>query len=175
MQGLELIVESLPIVIKRIPRVKLIVIGTGLLAQKLKDIVCELRLEKSVEFKGFIADHRDVETILSKCGVGLAVYPPNPKSFTYYADPSKPKQYMACGLPVIVTRVPQVAHDIEKRGSGIVINYDKEALANAIIRLLTDDNLYATCRRNAIEFASEHEWSGIFDKAFIELHNLFTQ
>ena len=39
-------------------------------------------------------------------------------SMTQYTDPSKPKQFMACGLPVIITAVPWVAEEIEKKQYG---------------------------------------------------------
>ena len=124
---------------------------------------------ENVEFKGFIKDHKDVENILTKCAIGLAVYEPDPDSFTRYADPSKPKQYMACGLPVIITAVPWVAEEIEKKHMGLVIKYDKNALAEAIIKLLKDDKLYTESRENAIKFASELDWSTIFTQAFSNL------
>lgn len=168
-QGVELIIKSLPKVIEEIPDIKLAIIGTGQLENKLKNIVNKLRLERYVEFKGFIKDHKDVEKILTKCTVGLAPYEPDPDSFTWYADPSKPKQYMACGLPVIITEVPWIAKEIEKRPMGITIDYNPEELTKAIIKLLEDDEFYEECRKNAIEFASKLSWDKIFSEAFSKI------
>ncbi len=167
-QGLELIVEALPNIVKKIPDVKLLVIGTGELENSLKKRVAELGVAQNVEFKGFIKDHKDVENMLTKCAIGLAVYEPDPDSFTRYADPSKPKQYMACGLPVIITAVPWVAEEIEKKHMGLVIKYDENALAEAVIMLLKDDKLYTESRENAINFASELSWDKIFDDALFK-------
>jgi glycosyltransferase involved in cell wall biosynthesis len=165
-QGLELIFEALPKTIEKVPDVKLIIVGTGQFEKKLKRMCKTLEIEEYIEFKGYIEDHRDVEKILSKCAVGLAVYEPDPDSFTWYTDPSKPKQYLACGLPVIITRVPWIAEEIERMTMGIVINYHKGELTDAIVRLLTDDIYFETCRKNAIKFASELEWDTIFDSVF---------
>lgn len=169
MQGLELIITTLPKILEKVSDVKLIVIGTGELEGQLRDMCKELKVEEHVEFKGFIEDHKDVEKILIRCAVGLAPYEPNPNSFTWYADPSKPKQYMACGLPIIITRVPWIAEEIEKRTAGVVINYNNDEFSKAVIKLLTNDNYYEICRRNATEFASELDWDRIFDNAFLKL------
>jgi glycosyltransferase involved in cell wall biosynthesis len=164
-QGLELIMETLPRIVKEIPDVKLLIIGTGELENSLKKRVAELGISKNVEFKGFIKDHKDVENMLTKCAVGLAIYEPSSDSITQYTDPSKPKQYMACGLPVIITAVPWVAEEIEKKHMGLVIKYNENALAEAVIKLLKDDELYIESRENAINFASELNWDKIFDNA----------
>jgi len=168
-QGLELIIRALPKIVKKIPHIKLLIIGTGQLENELKNMAKELGVSKNVEFKGFIEDHRDVEKILSKCAVGLAVYEPDPDSITQYTDPSKPKQYMACGLPVIITRVPWIAKKIEENAMGVVVNYSATELSDAVIKLLNDDELYAICRENALKFASELDWEKIFGDALSKL------
>jgi glycosyltransferase involved in cell wall biosynthesis len=164
-QGIELILEAMPAIIKAIPAVKLIVIGTGPLEAYFKEEVKKQKISDYVMFLGFIENHDEIEKIISKCGVGLAPYVPDPNSFTWYADPGKPKVYLGCGLPVVITRVPEVAGEIEKAGAGIAIKYDKDELADAVVKLLTDDDLYRQCRLKAIEFASKHTWDEVFRKA----------
>ena len=168
-QGIELILEALPEVVKEIPSAKLVVIGTGPLEDYFKSEVKKRNLEKNVVFLGYIKDHGEIEKIVSKCGVGLAPYVPDSDSFTWYADPGKPKVYLGCGVPVIITRVPEVAFEIEKRGAGIAINYDKHELIGAIVKILTNDEVYRHCRQKALEFACEYAWEKIFDEAFKHL------
>jgi glycosyltransferase involved in cell wall biosynthesis len=168
-QGLELIIQALPKIVKKIPDIKLLIIGTGQLENDLRNMVKELGVSENVEFKGFIKDHRNVENILAECAVGLAIYKPDPDSITQYTDPSKPKQYMACGLPVIITGVPWTTKKIEEKTMGIVISYSEDELTDAIIKLLMDDELYAMCRENAIKFASNLDWNAIFAEAFSKL------
>ena len=165
-QGVELVIEAFPKIIDRVPEARLVVIGTGPLQEELKNMVRELRLEKHVDFKGFIQSHAEVEDILTHCAVAVAPYVPHPNSFTYYADPGKPKAYMAAGLPVVITKVPRVAYEIDESKAGIAIEYDEQELVEAIVRLLTNDDLYETYRENAINFASRFTWEEIFTKAF---------
>jgi glycosyltransferase involved in cell wall biosynthesis len=165
-QGIELILDAMPAIVRAIPTVRLLVIGTGPLEQRFKEEVKKRKITDNVVFLGFIENHNEIEKIIAKCGVGLAPYVPDPNSFTWYADPGKPKVYLGCGIPVVITKVPEVAFEIEKAGAGIAIKYDKEQLTTAVVKLLTDDDLYRQCRLNAIEFASKHTWEEVFRKAF---------
>jgi len=170
-QGLELILEALPLIIKKMPSFRLMVIGTGELEYVLKKRAAELGVIDNIEFKGFVKDHRDIENMLSKCAVGLAVYEPSSESITQYTDPSKPKQYMACGLPVIITAVPWIAKEVKKKRMGLVIGYTETELAEAVIKLLKDDEFYNEARKNAIDFASKLSWDQIFNNALSEALN----
>ena len=168
-QGVELILEAMPTVVEKIPSVKLIVIGTGPLEKHFKEEVEERNLNNNVFFLGYIENHENIEKIISKCGVGIAPYVPDPDSFTWYADPGKPKVYLGCGIPVIITKVPEVALEIEKWGAGIAINYNKHELIDAIVKLLINDEIYRQCRQKALEFASKYTWDDIFYKAFNQM------
>lgn len=164
-QGIELILEALPEIVKAIPSVRLMVIGTGPLEKFFREEVKKKNIANNVVFFGYIEHHDEIEKIVSKCAVGLAPYVPDPNSFTWYADPGKPKVYLGCGVPVIITKVPEVAFEIEKEGAGIAIKYDKFELADAVVKLLTNDALYSQYRLKALEFASKHTWDDIFYKA----------
>ena len=168
-QGIELVIEALPKIIKEIPSAKLVVIGTGPLEQYFKDEVVKHKLENNVSFLGYIEDHKKIEKIVSKCKVGLAPYVPDPNSFTWYADPGKPKVYLGCGIPVIITKVPEVAYEISKREAGIAINYNSHELSEAIIKILSDNSLYQTFRSNTIKFASQLDWDSVFTEAFSKI------
>jgi len=160
--GLELIIRSLPRIILEVPNAKLTVIGTGPLEKELKATVESLGLEKNVEFLGYIPDHAKVEEIVSRCAFGLAPYEPSKESFTWYADPGKPKQYLACGLPTIITRVPLVASEIESQGAGLVIQYNEDAFVNACLSFLRDQDLLDRVRENALKVGSKYAWENIF-------------
>ena len=169
-QGIELVLEALPEVIKEIPSVKLIVIGTGPMEKYFKEEVKKRNIDNNVVFLGYIESHDEIERIVSKCRVGIAPYVPVRESFTWYADPGKPKVYLGSGIPVIITKVPEVAFEISKREAGIAINYSSHELSTASIAILKDDRLYKKFRTNAIQFASELNWDFIFVEAFSKLH-----
>jgi glycosyltransferase involved in cell wall biosynthesis len=77
----------------------------------------------------------------------------------------KPKVYLACGLPIVVTRVPWISKRIEQKGAGIVIEYSKDELINAVWKLMSDNDFYLICRRRALELAAEYDPVTIFSRA----------
>ena len=164
-QGLELLIESLPEVLKEIPSAKLILIGTGPLEQKLKNRISKLSIKERVEFTGFIEDHNEMQNRLAQCAIAVAPYVDDEKSYTRYTDPGKPKAYLAAGLPVIITNIVQVAKEIDKAHCGLAIGFSKKDLVKAIISLLRDESKLKFYRKNSIEFARKFEWENIFRKA----------
>jgi len=164
-KGIQLAIEAMEIISKKYPNAVLEIIGTGPYENELKKMVKEKGLERNVKFLGAM-EHDRLMKYLPTCGIALATYVNDPSSITYYADPTKPKEYLACGLPVIITKVPWIAEEIEKKPMGIAINYNKDELISAFIRLLTDDNFYKLCRENAIKFTKNLSWEKIFDEAF---------
>lgn len=165
-QGVELLVVAMKDIVKKIPSANLLIVGGGELEEKLRKDVMRLKLEKHVTLTGFVKEFSDVQRFLRESAVAVAPYVDDSSTYTRYTDPGKPKDYMASGLPVVITKVPQVAWEIEKNKSGIAIEYKKEKLVEALVKLLKDDNLWKTFRKNAFKMAKKYEWEKIFDNAF---------
>lgn len=164
-KGVQLVIEAMKDIVKEVPSAKLEIIGTGPYEEKLKNIVKAKKLDKHIKFLGSM-DHNTLLDYLPSCGIALAPYLDNPDSITYYADPTKPKEYLACELPVIITRVPWIAEEIEKRQMGIAINYNRDELVDAVVRLLTESDFFEKCKKNAIKYASQLNWDHIYNTAF---------
>jgi len=174
-QGVDFLIKAFPKIMQRHPKARLIIIGTGPLESELRALCSRLGMNGAVQFSGMIENHSELERLLSTCAVGVAPYVPDPDSFTQFADPGKPKVYMAAGLPVVITKVPQIAYEIDKENAGIAINYDEEELVDAVVSLLGNDSLYKKYRENAVRLASRYRWQAIFEDAlskFFERQNL---
>lgn len=167
-QGLDLILESLPDLKKKYRDAKVIIIGTGEYLPELKKKARKLKIEDSIQFMGFIKNHQKIEEILTTCAIGIATYVPDKESHTYYSEAGKPKLYLACGLPVIITNVPTIAYEIEKNKAGKMISYSKTQFIHAVFDLLKNDILYASYKKNATRFGLQFDWSIIFNKALSE-------
>jgi glycosyltransferase involved in cell wall biosynthesis len=164
-KGAALAIEAIPELRNAFPQIRLEIIGTGPHERALKELVKNLGLDDCVVFLG-VMDHDRLLGHLQTKGVGIATYTEDRNSISYYADPTKPKEYLACGLPVIVTWVPWIAQEINDRPMGVAIRYDKVEFARAVTRLLDDDVFYQQCHDNAIQFAASANWATIFDHAF---------
>jgi glycosyltransferase involved in cell wall biosynthesis len=170
-KGVQLVIEAMEDLVKRFPEIRLEIIGTGPFEKELREMVRKKGLEKWISFLGRM-DHKRLMQHLTTCGICLATYEPSNDNIAYYADPTKPKEYLACGCPVIITRVPWIAKEIERRQMGIAINYNKHELVEAVARLITDHELYERCQRNALEFVSNLSWETIFSEAFKKIYKI---
>lgn len=164
-QGLELLINSFPKIVKKVPKAKLILIGTGPLEKKLKTQALKLGLKNKVEFTGFIKSHTKMQNRLAKCAVAVAPYTGDPNNYSRYTDPGKPKVYLASGLPVIITDIVQVAKEINKAKCGINISFNQKELVKAVVSLLKDESKLKLYRKNAIKFAKKFEWDKVFSQA----------
>ena len=164
-QGLQVVIDAMVRVSRKFPKAKLVVIGTGQYEQALKRRVRKNKLQKKVLFLGFIKDHRQVEKELAKSSIAVATYVPAPESFTYFADPGKVKSYLAAGLPVVLTDVPQIAKDLEKKKCGLITNYDAASVSKKLVDLLGDRNKLCKYSDNALKYASNFDWNKIFENA----------
>ena len=167
-QGVELLINAMSEIIKRMPKAHLLIIGGGPLEGKFKKTVKRKMLAQHIEFTGFVKEYSNVEKFLSNAAVAVAPYVDDGKTYTRYTDPGKPKDYLASGIPVVITKVPRVAYEIEENECGIAINDDKEELIEAIITLLTDEKMLYKFRVNSIEMAKKYTWDKVFDKALRE-------
>ena len=164
--GVKLILESFKEIIRLIPDVRLVLIGDGPELKKYQKKARALHHNTHVTFTGFIKDHAKVDDILRTGALGLAPFVPDKNSYEYYSDVGKPKAYLAAGMPVVITRVPEIADIIKKEKAGIVIEYSKKDFIDAVISLLKNDRMYRLYRKNAIALSKKYIWENIFTTTY---------
>lgn len=165
-QGVQETILAIPKIIKTIPSFIFTIIGSGYYENTLKKLTTKLNLEKHVIFKGFVSSEKEVQRIISSAGAAVAIYRPDKYSFTQFADSGKIKMYLSCGIPVIMTDVPYIAKELKDRKGGIVIDFNPDELANALIRILSDKENNLKYRINAINIAESYSPENIFREVF---------
>ncbi len=168
-QGLQLVIEVLPKLIKTYPKTHLTIIGSGPYDDQIRKLVSKNHLRSHVTFTGYIKNHQEITRLLKDGGIGLAPYIPSMGDYTYNADPSKIKLYLACGLPVITSSVPPIAKDIAKKKAGFAINYTQQDLIDSLNYLLKSNKDYEKFRRNALKMSESYDINLILDTAFKKL------
>lgn len=155
--GVGMAIEALPTVLASVPNARLLVIGTGLPAyeRRLKDRVAELALDDSVTFVGRRAPGA-IPQLLAQARVGLANS--EPVDFRKYACPLKVLEYMASGLPVIATTATEAEAVVEDYQCGVAVPYAVASLAQAAIRLLSDDDLCERLGVNGRQASRNMTW-----------------
>jgi glycosyltransferase involved in cell wall biosynthesis len=102
--------------------------------------------------------------------VGLAMV--NPINYSFIISiPFKLLEQMACGLPVIACRgFPEVERVIRSADAGILVDPDSpQEIADAVIRLLEDENLRALMGRNARKYIEQHHSLERMEREWLEV------
>jgi glycosyltransferase involved in cell wall biosynthesis len=86
------------------------------------------------------------------------IIPLIPDSYNNIAMPVKLYEYLSYGLPVITTNLNEVASFVQSTDCGIVCNADSDDLAQAIITLSKDNQLYQQKQQNAVQALKENRW-----------------
>jgi len=172
-QGLQVVIEAMPEVLRNAPEARLLVIGDGPYRAKLEELARDLHVEAAVEWAGFYDDHSAIERLLLDCSVGVAPYVPGEANYSRYQDlPGKIVTYLACALPVITTEVPRHGHLLESSGAGRVVAYTSEAMARAVVGYLSDPAALAKASDAARHLGLSYDWDEIFDRALSETTRL---
>lgn len=160
-KGVQLVIAAMP----ALPQARLSVVGTGPYEQELKKLATQLGVDKRVTFYGCLSRQGLME-VLSHSMIAIAPYQSDPDNYSYYADPAKPKEYLACGIPVVITKVPWIAQEIAKKPMGIAIDDDVAQLVSACKKLMKDQVFWQQCREHALDYVQVLSWETIFDRAF---------
>lgn len=169
-QGVQEVIDAIPYILKDIPKFRFIIIGEGEYLKTLKEKVKEKNLQDSVIFQGKISNRDEINKYLSESAVAYATYKPEKErlyNFTYYADPTKIKDYLSAGLPIIMTDVPYNADYLMKKQCAVVVEYNAKEIAKATKSLLLNDDQLTQFRRNAHALSQHFNWVKIFNKISI--------
>lgn len=164
--GPDIAIEALKMVLKSIPTAKLHIYGSGEPDMtRLKKLTEKLKLTDRVVFEGFISNQVKLSNETKKHAIALAPYLETPDSPRWWADATKIRLYLAAGLPIITTKVPPLGREVEEAGAGIITKDNPKDIANAILKLLKNKKLFSEMKRNAITRARDNTWENTFSQA----------
>lgn len=160
-QGLDLFFDSLPSIKRISSSFSLHIIGGG------PDEFHYRQRAKAADipiyFHGYESDDTKVDTILSRCGIGIATYIPDSSNVSYWGEPSKIKRYLSSGIPVITTDVFEFSKDIAKTHCGIVIPYRSYDFVRALRSMLSN---YREFQSSAQKVAKQYHYQIIYKDMF---------
>jgi glycosyltransferase involved in cell wall biosynthesis len=149
---------------KGVPTMLVLAGGKGWLYEETRSMVAKLKLEDKVRFLGYVSE-LELTALYSMADVFVF-----PSFFEGFGIP--PLEAMACGAPVITSNtssLPEVVGD-----AAILIDpHDTNALANAITRLLEDEQLQEDLRQKGYQQVQRYTWSIAANKMLSVYHKLF--
>jgi PEP-CTERM/exosortase A-associated glycosyltransferase len=152
-EGLPLLLEALPIILKKQPAIRLLLVGGGPQEALLKQKVINLGLEADVIFTGRI-NHEQVQDYYNQ--VDIFIYPRLSMRLTELVTPLKPLEAMAQGRLVVASDVGGHKELIEEGITGCLFKAgDKNALANTVLSLINSPERWDDLRKAGRSFVEQ--------------------
>jgi PEP-CTERM/exosortase A-associated glycosyltransferase len=156
-EGLDLMVQAMPEIIKTIPNAVLLLVGGGPQEQNLRAHITQLQLQDVVIMPGRVP-HQDVGRYYSL--VDLLVYPRKPMRLTELVTPLKPLEAMAQGKLVLASDVGGHKELITSEQNGWLFESGNvKALANKVIDILANQQNWPSVIANGRQYVeTERNW-----------------
>ncbi|OGC59483.1 hypothetical protein A3A70_00665 [candidate division WWE3 bacterium RIFCSPLOWO2_01_FULL_42_11] len=170
--GLEIMIEALPDLVAKFPDLELRIIGEGKLKDDLIKKAKELKVEKWINWVGFVNTTTERSRwlkLVKESIIGLAPYEDNATTYKRFSDVTKPKDYMSCGLPIVTTKVIPLSEDVRRFNLGRVVEYEVPSFVEGVTELLEGEAERKQIEENVKAFCKTMTPSIIFDKAFSEM------
>jgi len=172
-EGLDLLVESLPLILGRRPEVKLLLVGGGPQDATLKEQVARLGLQDKVVFTGRVP-HGEVQRYYDL--VDVLAYPRHSMRLTELVTPLKPLEAMAQGRLLVASDVGGHKELIRHGETGMLFKAGSaQALTNTVIDLLAQEDRWPEIKRAGRKFVeNERNWAhsvGNYQRVYASLTN----
>jgi glycosyltransferase involved in cell wall biosynthesis len=157
--GLATLVEAFTHVRQEGSTARLLIVGDGPERPRLEAELSRRGLGQAALFTGTVAPHQ-VPGLLASMDVAVAPYP---QLASFYFSPLKVYEYMAAGLPIVASRIGQLADLLRHEETALLCPPgDAPVLAKALERLRCDPALrkrLGTAARAAV--LREHTWAAV--------------
>ena len=169
--GPDIAIRAMAKIIEKFPSATLTIAGGGRKEDELylQKLIKQLKLQKNINFVGFVPTNKELYELVRKHRLLIAPYKAIPESVRWYADAVKIRMSLACGLPVVTTQVPPNGKLAKDAGAGVITKDNPEDLAKAVITIFSNKKLYLKMRDSAIAFAKKNTWENSYSSALKEM------
>ena len=168
--GVENLIEVIKKILESNENTVFLMVGDGgPMKSTIEDFVNKENFQKRVIMTGYI-NYEEMPEYISAMNIVLAPYPG--LDFFYYS-PVKIFEYMACGKPVVTTRIGQIAEIIENGENGVLCEPDNiQEICLNLLELIKNKELRSSIGKNAREtISSNYTWR----KKALEFSNICKQ
>ena len=153
-KGVQYLLQAMQMVHEEVPGAKLILVGDGEERESLEKLTDSLGIRECVEFVGGVP-HEKIPDYMHHADV--FVLPSLSEGFGIVN-----LEAMACGLPIVATRVGGIPDIIEDGTNGYLVDtMNQEQLAEALLKLLQDEKLRRDISGNNREKAKKYRWDAV--------------
>ena len=156
-RGIDVLLSAVPTVIKKIPEVKFVLLGDGPELDNLKKIVEDLKINKNIEFKGWIGRDKIIDYLAD---ASIAIGPLRSTTVTKNALPIKVLEYMAASLPILSQRNTLPTDVLVDNENGYFVT-SSDDLALKIIQLLKNNEKRSKMCTKSYEISLKFDWEKV--------------
>lgn len=167
-QGIDTLLEAIPLMAAKAPNVKLIIAGDGPERERLSALARQLNINERVEFLGRV-DHALIHQVIA-C-FDLALLPTENRGYSRIGrSPLKLREYAAAGRAVLAAHIPGVADLAAQPWLTLYQPGDAADLADRAVTLLNDSAALAVLGEQARAFAEANfAWPIVTRRLITEL------
>jgi len=157
-KNVDLLIKTVGLIKNQLPRIKCLIIGDGPEKHKLLELSNKLKLEKNVQFTGFLEKHEDIYALIKSSKV--FVLPSTREGFGIVVIEAN-----ACGIPVItVCHKDNASKDLVEEGeNGFTCQLNEKEIAKRITWILKN-NSSRKMKKACIGSANKYDWDKIANR-----------
>lgn len=158
-KGPDILVKAMRRIVEDVPDTELIFAGKGMMRNELEKLSKKLGIEKNIKFEGF------VEESLKPFYYRAADIFCLPSTASTESFGIVNLEAMACGIPIVASKIGGVPDVVKDGENGLLVHPgDSEALADAIIYLLENEEVREKMGRNGRGKVEDYSWGGIAEE-----------
>jgi glycosyltransferase involved in cell wall biosynthesis len=154
-KGNDVIIRALPEILRECPCLRFLLIGDGPEMQRLRSLVKELNLEKTVIFTGWLPRLADVNCALNAGDIGLVMR--LGMETDHFAMTGTLIHNLACGLPVLAARLSSIEEVIKDGENGFLFSPDNmDEFRTKLLKLANNAILRQEFANKALQVVHEY-------------------
>ncbi len=154
LKGVDILLRALSLLVPEFPELVLLLIGGDDAERTEFSLMAErLGLQRKVLMTGPI-EYREIPRFLDLADA--AIIPFKDDVVNQAAGPTKAAEYLACGKPVVATRVGDLPRLIEHGTTGLIADPNPEGIAQSIQQLISDPGCVEAMGKNSRRFAQRY-------------------
>jgi glycosyltransferase involved in cell wall biosynthesis len=168
--GIETLIDAFSVLRDRFGHLRLLIVGDGPEKEHIFEKINRLGINGSVELTGAVSPD-EIPRYLSQMDIAVAPYP---KMDHFYFSPLKVYEYMAAGLPVVVSEIGQLKGLVVPKRNGIFFEPGSaSSLVNSLLILIGNPELCSLMGQNAQkEMLDRYTWDHVADEILRSVEKL---
>jgi glycosyltransferase involved in cell wall biosynthesis len=158
-KGPDILIKAMQKIIKSVSDVKLVFVGRGPLREELEIMSKKIGINEHVKFTGFIGS--TFKKMLYYKSADIFVLP---STMRHESCGIVNLEAMACGVPIVASKIGGVPDVVKDGENGLLVPpKDSEALADAIIYLLENEDVRDKMGKNGRKRVKGYSWEKIVE------------